>query len=246
MLKIIFVILSIAVTACSNQDTLVQKTPEQTKAQKKSKKSDFKLAEDLRISFKCDKAKKIYAKFNDNSFKEGLALCLLQEGDLKTASKILAEIVQDDASKWRSVNALGVVYSLAGHSDEAQQYFNIALEISKNNPAIMNNIALSIALSGSTKKALKTAQEALAQNPSSTLKRQIRHNIALVYGIMGEEEKSRNILKDDLTDAAIYNNLGVYAKLRKDQKLARTYLSKALSTSPIHYEKAWQNLQSIK
>lgn len=179
--------------------------------------------------------------------KEGKGLAYVQEGNLKKAQVLFSEVLKADASRWRTINALGVIHSLSGQKDEAMQYYQMASQVSEENPAVLNNIGLSVALDGDIEGGMVILKKALLELSADDMSRQkIEHNLALVYGISGRMDKAQEILEKHLPPAAVYNNLGFYAKLANDRKLARTYLSKSLSSSPVHYEKAWNNLQGLE
>lgn len=211
----------------------------------------FKYAEALRLSGGAAEAYAVYDEILDIDKNavyamEGKGLCYVNDGKFKEAVDIFSQILYKDASRWRTVNALGVVYALSGHPEESMQYYTIALEISDNNPVVLNNVGLSIALSGDTDRGVAIFKKALSRSGVSTATREkLENNLALVYGISGDMDKAEELLRKYLPEAAVYNNLGYYAKLAKDNELARTYLSKALASSPVYYEKAWKNLQGI-
>ena len=212
----------------------------------------FKLAESLRLSDQLSEAINYYTPLitqKDYGFsaQEGLALSHLQLKDTAKAKEIFLELLEKDASRWRTLNALGIINSLEDNKLAAKEYFDLAQSLAPNEPAILNNLGLTQALSETnTINAIKTLQEALHLSQTKTDKKQITLNLALAYGMNSEDDKVKEILSEYLTEAEIYNNLGVYASLRKETSLARSYLSKALTSQPIYYEKAWNNLEKLQ
>ncbi len=212
----------------------------------------FKLAESLRLSNQLNEAIIYYTPLvsqKDFSFaaQEGLALTYLQQKDTGKAKDIFLQLLEKDASRWRTLNALGIINSLEGNKDAAKEYFDFAQSLAPSEPAILNNLGLTLALSETnTINAIQTLQEALNLSHTKTDKKQISLNLALAYGMNSEDDKVKEILSEYLTEAEIYNNLGVYASLRNEASLARSYLSKALTSQPVFYERAWNNLEKLK
>ncbi len=177
---------------------------------------------------------------------EGRGLSYIQDGEFEKSAVDLNKVIEQDASRWRTINAAGVIYALTGHVDEALEYYQMALDISGNKASILNNIGLSMALSGDSEGGIEILQKSLyAADMSDAKRNKIENNLALAYGVSGKMDEALRILRKNMSDAAAYNNLGYYASLASDKDLARTYLSKSLSLSPVHYDKAWQNLQNL-
>ncbi len=212
----------------------------------------FKLAESYRLKGETKDAIPLYQEIiakNNTIFhaKEGLGLALLQARQLDAAIEIFLELLREDATRWRTINALGVIYSLQGNTQEADNYYEMARVLQRDNATILNNMGLAYTLVGKKKSyGIELLKEALSLAKTEVIKRQITLNLALAHGIAGNDDIVRTLLKPLLSEAAIYNNLGIYASLRDDRNLAKTYLSKALTSEPVFYEKAWKNLERIK
>ena len=212
----------------------------------------FIYAESLRLSNDVNEAIEIYDKIiNINSDYlqaiEGKALCFVSQGDFSAAAVLLNKVLAADATKWRTINALGVIYALKGELAEAVEYYELAMQVSENNPVIANNLGLSLAFSGLHDEGKKVIEESLSnvlQHETEKFKK-IEYNLALIYGMAGDMDTSADILRKYLAESEILNNLGFYAKLSKDKELAKSYLSEALAKSPVHYEKAWNNLNDL-
>lgn len=213
------------------------------------------LADSQRLSGNLTAARETYKKVLANPKKdtkatldatEGNGLCYMQEGNFVEAVKTFSEVLAQDASRWRTVNALGVALALTGRSKEAMDYYNSALQLSDNNPAVLNNMALTLAFSGQTHEAIAPLQQAYNALPKEAVERkQVALNLALVYGLNGQMTDAERMAKPYLSEAALYNNMGVYAMLANNKQQAQDYLKKALSSSPAHYQKAWDNLQKV-
>jgi Flp pilus assembly protein TadD len=116
---------------------------------------------------------------------------------------------------------------------DAIAYFKEALKQSKNSVAVMNNLGLTYAIDGDYGNARRTFERAIARTDAkSPMRRNLELNLALVMGINGDMEMAEKLLTDNLPPAAVSNNLGLYAYLANDEKLAKGYLNTALSQSP--------------
>jgi Flp pilus assembly protein TadD len=221
---------------------------------KKDPKNDlykFKYAETLRRRGACAQAVDLYAevlkdKPNDMDATEGKALCLVSLGDFQKAGPILTDIIHKDSTRWKSINAAGLIFAVNKKFKEANQYLDLAAEVSNRSPAVLNNQGLVRALVGNYADAIKILQEASIKAAETTgEKRQIDLNLAMVYGISKNMDKAEETAKPWLTTPQLYNNMGIYAELAKDSDLARTYLNKALMGTPVYYDRAWDNLEKL-
>lgn len=190
---------------------------------------------------------KVLAKAPRNAAaKEGLGLALLSSGDYDRAGNALSEVMQLDRKRWRTLNGLGLLFVAQGMHEEALSYFTEALEHSSNNVSVLNNAGLSLAIQKKFDDAVEALELAssLTARDEKAVREQIEMNLALVYGIMGDMGKAQTVASRHMDEAALNNNMGIYAHLSKDDVLARSYLNMALSGGK-HYEKAWKNLESI-
>ena len=176
---------------------------------------------------------------------EGRGLTLMALGKTVDAGRAFAEIMEKDGSRWRTLNALAILFVTKNMTPEAMAYYTEALKQSPDNPAILNNVGLSQAADRNFRRAVEALQQAsrLAKTPSQ--RKQIDLNLAMVYGVSGDSETAKEVASKYIDGAALDNNLGLYAHLAKDNALAKTYLNMALSQSPTFYERAWNNLDAI-
>ncbi|MCE3231784.1 MAG: photosystem assembly protein Ycf3 [Rickettsiaceae bacterium] len=213
----------------------------------------FKYAESLRLSGDTKAARENYDKVlkmdvNALHALEGKSLSYVADGDFKPAAVLLGQVLDNDATRWRAINGLGVIFAVSGNKKESLEYFNMALEVSKNNPTVLNNMGIATAFGGDFDKGRGLVKKSLNYISSDDLsKRQkIECNIALIYGVSGNMPQAEKILSKYLPRAEVLNNLGFYAKLANNNTLAKEYLGKALAESPVHYEKAYNNLEAIE
>lgn len=210
----------------------------------------IRYGENLRKSGQPEKALIVFESLlrqspNNVDALEGKGLALLSMGETDKAGVTLNQVMQLAPNRWRTLNAIGVLFTSKAMYPEAQQYFDTALQNQMNHPAILNNKGLTLAIEGQYVQALETlfAARSFARLPIQQTQADL--NAALVYAIAGDTEQAGKMAAQHLQGAALQNNLGLYALLAEDKKLAKTHLHMALSDSKTFYEKAWNNLELI-
>jgi len=180
---------------------------------------------------------------------EGKGIAQLANNDLANATASLSQVMQMNSKRWKTLNALGLIFIAEGRQDSAMAYFTEALMQSSNNVSVLNNVGLTLAIQNETYdaiEALETASELVYKKGGNPA--QLKHidmNLAMVHGINGNMSAAKNVASKHLSGAELDNNLGFYAHLSKDDQLAKSYLNRALSKDSSHYEKAWKNLEII-
>jgi Flp pilus assembly protein TadD len=140
----------------------------------------------------------------------GLANAELESGNPAAAIRNIqaAQAVQPD---WRSDNSLGVAYDMMSDHASAQGAYRDGLKLAPGNLQLTNNLGLSLALAGDFAQALPLL-ERTASDPKATPR--MRQNLALAYGLSGDDKKAAEIAKIDLDAAGVQENLGYYEFLR--------------------------------
>jgi len=216
-----------------------------------SKELMVALGDNFRRSGENDRAISVYdtALVQDANFitaKEGKGLALMAKGDFDMPGVLFGEVIKVDATRWKSLNGLGILFSTRSMQKEAQVYYQEALKYSPNNPSVLNNLGLSQAMDRNfdASYASLTQASTLAATGSQDRKR-IELNLSLVYAIAGKLDDARAIAERYFSGATLNNNLGLYAHLAKDDQLAKAYLNMAMTDSKTFYERAWNNLEVI-
>jgi len=176
---------------------------------------------------------------------EGKGLTQMALGKSADAGRTLSKVLDKDGKRWRTLNALGILFVTKNMIPEAMEYFTEGLRVDTDNPAILNNVGLARAIEKNYPRSIETLQQAAKVSPSDNRKKQIELNLALVYGISGDLESAKAMAEKHLDGATLDNNLGLYSHLAKNDELAKTYLNMALTSSPTFYERAWNNLDII-
>lgn len=207
-------------------------------------------AESLRRMGDNDRALSIYDDLFEKNpgnldVAEGRGLTMMATGKVVDAGRAFADIIAKDPKRWRTLNALGILFVTKNMISEAMSYYTEALKYSPDNPSILNNVGLSQAVDKKYTQAIASLQQGGRMSKSANQRKQIEMNLAMVYGVSGDLDTAKEIAGKYLEGAALDNNLGLYAHMAKDNSLAKTYLNMALSQSPTYYERAWNNLNAI-
>ncbi len=91
-------------------------------------------------------------------------LLALELGQTAKGQQLLLRASPERTKDWQVLSGLGIAASNLGQQSDAQKYFSRALELSPNNPTLLNNLALSYILD----RKLTTAEELLQRATKST------------------------------------------------------------------------------
>jgi Flp pilus assembly protein TadD len=131
---------------------------------------------------------------------------LIKSGRATDAAAALEQAIAAGQADAPTYSALGSSYDQQGHYAKARASYQKALALKPNDPGILNNMGMSHALEGNLKEAEKTLRLAAAQPSSKALPR-IRQNLALVVGLQGRFDESRQIASADLPPDQVEANL---------------------------------------
>ncbi len=122
----------------------------------------------------------------------------LEFGQIGVAEKVLA--AADDPAKpdWRVISARGTVLAKQGKYGGAVPFYERALQLSPNEPSVMNNLALTHVANGEPAK----AEQILRQAASSTDDPKVKQNLALVLGLQGKHSEAQNQASEVLPPTA--------------------------------------------
>src|SRR5215470_15851643 len=149
----------------------------------------------------------------------GFANVLLALGKPQLALAHLEIAASKNSGDPRIYNALGVAHDLAGRHDLAQQDYRKGLALAPDQLSLRNNLGLSQALSGDFNGGIATLSD-LASRPGATPRN--RQNLALVYGLAGDDVHAALVARTDLDEAAVRNNLAYFTLLRSLDDVGRT------------------------
>ena len=107
--------------------------------------------------------------------------------------------------------AYGVALDADGRHEEAQLSYRRALAASPRSVAARNDLALSLAVTGRFGEAIELLMPMVESANASP---QVRQNLALVYGLQGDREKSIALASGDLGGAAARSNMRLFDLVR--------------------------------
>ena len=107
---------------------------------------------------------------------------------------------------------LGVAYDLLGQHARAQAVYRKGLEMHPADLGLRNNLGLSLVLSNQPRAGANVLLD-LADVPSAPP--QSRQNLALAYGLLGNDDAAERVLTADLPDSQVQDNLRFYRAMRQ-------------------------------
>lgn len=183
---------------------------------------------------------------SDLAIMEIKGLALMNLGEFAEASRVFDQVMKTDDKRWKTLNALGILFAIKKMNPQAIEYYNAALKVSPDNPAVLNNLGLAQAIDRDYATAIETLIR--ARNHAESGSEELKHvdmDLALVYAIAGRLDDAEVTASPYLSKAALYNNMGFYSYIEKNKELAKVYLNKALVQNPAYYERAWKNLSAV-
>ena len=108
---------------------------------------------------------------------------------------MLSKAHTPDQPDWRLLNAQGAVLDQMGNFAEARSYYETALKIAPDEPAILSNLGLSYMLAKDLPRAEATLKRATVRTDTDP---RVRQNLALVLGLQGKFEEAERVASGDL------------------------------------------------
>lgn len=155
---------------------------------------------------------------NNPDLHRGLGAALLVAGDAEAAMVEVRTALEKRADDSRLYNLLGVAQDMVGRHDLAQQSYRHGSDMAPANAGLRNNYAMSLALSGDFGEAVAKLGELAGPDAAP----RYRLNLALAYGLAGDDAKAAATARQVLDEASVQNNLAYYALLRGMDEKSRT------------------------
>jgi Flp pilus assembly protein TadD len=151
------------------------------------------------------------AEHPDNvALKIELGKDLIAASQAAKAVEVLKQAQGQAPKSWEIVSALGIAYDYQDMTAEAQESYLKALELSPENPTVLNNLALSQAKSGALPIAIATLERA-ARQPRARM--QIRQNLAVLLALKGDSLAAERLARQDLPADMAGRNSSLYRLL---------------------------------
>lgn len=141
----------------------------------------------------------------------GLARIALQQQQWDEALARYRSVLVRDPDQPAANAGIGVVYDLQQRHALAQDAYRRALAHNPDDLALRNNLGLSLILSHQVRAGIDELLK-IADVPSAPP--QARQNLALGYGLLGNDVAAERILQADLPQDQVQNNLRYYRALR--------------------------------
>jgi Flp pilus assembly protein TadD len=137
---------------------------------------------------------------------------LIAAGRSGEAIPVLKTVADNGTGDWRILSALGSAYDQQGQYSAARETYQKALALKPNQISVLNNMGMSHALEGNLKQAEETLRSAMALPEGKSMPR-LRQNLALVVGLQGRFEESRQIASEDLPPEEVEANMAYLQKM---------------------------------
>ncbi len=111
---------------------------------------------------------------------------------------------------WEVHAMFGMLYDRQEKYAVAREHYEQALELSPNNPTVLNNLGLSLAQAGRLDEAIEILEK-LAIGEDSSL--QARQNLTMLYVIRGDLESAQKLASEDMSPEHVRQNLSAYQLL---------------------------------
>lgn len=173
---------------------------------------------------------------------EGQGLTLVQLRDWTQAEPLLVTALELDPTRWRSWNALGQLRDNQQRWNDAEVAYLNAIAAEPAQAFIYNNLGVSYLLQSRYGEAVDQFDKSLR------LKRNVETvegNRLVALAMTGEYNAAMGSLPASRRYYAL-NNIGYVAALRGDEVVAEEYLTMAAEESPRFYQKAVENLKTLK
>lgn len=117
-----------------------------------------------------------------------------------------------------ALNGKGIALDELGRHGDAQAEYRSAWSLAPDDRAVLNNLALSLALSGQYDEAIALLT-GLVQDRHATPRN--RQNLALALSLKGDDAGAQRVARADLDDAAVSNNLRYLDTVRRLETAAK-------------------------
>lgn len=148
---------------------------------------------------------------NNKTILRNLGRAYVGQNNAKKAEEAYLAALAVDPADVRTLSGLGIAYDMDGDHETAQRHYRAGLAIDPYNLELQNNLSYSLILAGDYKGAIDIL-EPLVNRPNASPRQ--RQNLAMAYGMLGQEADVRRVAGADLSPVEIERNLKVYQSLR--------------------------------
>lgn len=200
-------------SAMAHYRTLYERSP-------KDRVLALKLARAMRLAGETRQAIALLEQFNRANGADGdshleLAKAYMTSDQLAQSKRNLAAAKTIAPQNWEALSLMGVIDDYEGNSAEARTHYDAALALSPDNPNILNNLGLSIAMAGDLDGAIDVLHKAKDQVGASP---HIRQNLALLLAMKGDAAGAERFSRKDMSPDMIRANLRYFRALADGAK----------------------------
>lgn len=172
------------------------------------------LAQDQRQQAVAVLRRSVLANQNSRFLKGELGKALAANGELQEALQVFAQAHTPDRPDWRILSAQGAVLDQLGRPEEAKRTYESALRIAPNEPSVLSNYGLSLALSGDLPGAERQLRRA-SELPNAD--QRVRQNLAMVVGLQGRFQEAEVIARKDLPPQEAERNVAMIRRMLSER-----------------------------
>lgn len=172
------------------------------------------LAQDQRTQAVAVLRRAVLANQSSRFLKGELGKALAANGELQESLTVFAQAHTPDRPDWRLLSAQGAVLDQLGRSEEAKRTYESALRIAPNEPSVLSNYGLSLALAGDLPGAERQLRRAV-ELPGS--EERVRQNLAMVVGLQGRFQEAETIAKKDLPPEQAERNVAMIRRMLSER-----------------------------
>jgi Flp pilus assembly protein TadD len=170
------------------------------------------------------------------------AIAALEIGKTKEAKPLVDCALAAQHPTWRAWNASGVLADFQHDWAKADESYSRAHQLAPNEARIVNNEGWSKLLRGDWGAAVPYLEQAVQLDSKSE---RIANNLELAKTALAADLPQRRAGEADHEWAVRLNDAGVVAELLGDKKRAIAAFTQALEASPVWYERASNNLETL-
>ncbi|TAL53347.1 tetratricopeptide repeat protein [Pandoraea sp.] len=142
----------------------------------------------------------------------GLARVALRQRDLADAERRYRDLVVHHPDSPLAVEGLGTVLDLEGRHAQAQKVYRVGLQTWPYIKGLRVDLGLSLILDNQPRAGANVLLDIAGLSDAP---RQARQNLALAYGLLGNDDAARRILLVDLPASSVDDNVRFYHRVRE-------------------------------
>ena len=174
---------------------------------------------------------------------EGAGLSALKLGQWARGRKWIEQATAMPDASWKAWNALGILADVRSDFRAADRAYDKALQLSPDEPDLLNNFGWSLMLRGRWADAVRILERGRRIDPRSS---RLQNNLELARAAIADDLPMRRPGESDEEWSARLNDAGVAAQLNGDNARALAAFTRAIEARPVWFERAANNLKQVQ